>query len=371
MRLPRFRGVPWLPALSAVTAVALTATAAAALAQPIPGGRPPALEWFSRGSGFAASVALSATMAIGFVRWWIRPTRVTLVRRTGHLRDAMAAAVLALGGAHLLAIAEIARADGRLGPRVVVAGGILAALVALLLVSRRLRSALHRPTWDFVRRAAYVVFVIALVQTAIAGPGFVETALRWLYLATGVAVAGNGIVRIVLGRHREADDPAPGSVPVPNALGEEIGGEPRRVDLVAYLRDSIRFARDIGEHVAVFVVDLAPVVAIEGSPQPAIDRIRSRARRRDFIAIDGVTLILVRRARFAGRDAHVVGEQLLLLARPAGRDGRSPARVGVAAFPKDGWEPALLLKNAVGAVHEAESDGGVAHAEGVIRRAVA
>jgi hypothetical protein len=309
-------------------------------------------------------------MAIGFLRYWIRPTRVALFRRTGWARDAMAAAVLALGAGHLVAIAEIARWDGRVGPRVVVAGGIVAALVALAFTSRRVREAVHPLSWGFVRRGAYGVFVVALVQTAVAGPGFLEAALRWLYFATGIAVAGNGVARVVVGRHREEVVETEGH-PLPNALGEEIGGAPRPVDLLRYLRDALRAARDDGEQVSIYVVDLASASAIETSVQPAVERIRARARRRDFIAIDGASLILVRRAKYAARDTQVVSDQLRALARPPAHDGHTPARVGVASFPNDGWEPGLLVRSAVNAMQGARPEGGIAHAEGVISRAVA
>ena len=372
MKLPRLVGLPWLAALSAVTALALTVTSALALASPLPAARPAPLEWVARGSGLAAVVALTLTMCIGFAVSWPHAFTSSGRRTAGRVRDALSLGVLLLGAVHGGALAVIAFREHQSGLLIGVLSGLVGIVVALAIGSRRVRNGIRPFRWEFVRRAAYAVFVIALVQNAIAGPGVVQDAMRWLYLITGIAVAGDGIVRVALGRSRhEADVAAAVEANVPIALGEEIGGSDEKVDLPTYLRKAVRAARDEHEQLSVYFVDLTPLAAVEQSVQPAIKRIRDRSRRRDFVAIDGTTLILVRRARFAARDQQVVMSQLFELATPAGHEGRTGVRIGVASFPKDGLEPAKLVGVAAAAMKEAPPQGGLARADGAVRRSVA
>jgi hypothetical protein len=373
MNLPRLVGLPWLSGLTVVTALALAATAALSLVSPLPAGRPPALEWTARGSGLLTALALTVTMLIGFTTAWPGAFSAGGRVTAGRVRDAMSVAVLAIGAVHGVALAVIAAREQRPELLFAVISGLVGIAVALVIGSRRVRQGVRPFRWEFVRRAAYAVFVIALVHNAIAAPGVVQDAMRWLYLLTGLAVAGDGVVRVALGRSRQEDEVAAAvEANIPIALGEEVGSH-KKVDLPTYLRKSIQVARDEREQVSVYFVDLTTLASFERSVQPAIDRIRARSRKRDFIAIDGTTLILVRRARFAARDQKVVSTQLHMLATPPdiepGR--RTGIRIGTASFPNDGLEPGKLVTKAAGAMCEEVREGGLAHAEGAVSRAVA
>lgn len=373
MKFPRLVGLPWLAGLSTVTALALTATAALTLISPLPPARPAPLEWAARGSGLLTALALTVTMLIGFATSWRSAFSDSARVAAGRVRDAMALTVLIIGGAHGAALVVIAVREQRAELLFAVISSLVGISIALVIGSRRVRRGVRPFRWEFVRRAAYAVFVIALVHNAITGPGVVQDAMRWLYLLTGLAVAGDGVVRVALGRSRQESEVAAAlEANIPIALGEEIGSN-EKVDLPTYLRKAIRSARDEREQVSIYFVDLAPLVPIERSVQPAIDRLRARSRKRDFIAIDGTTLILVRRARFAARDQSVVSTQLFALATPPNiePDRRTGVRIGVASFPNDGLEPPKLVAKAAGAMKEAVREGSLAQAEGIGMRAIA
>ena len=374
MKFPRLVGLPWLAGLSAVTALALTTTAAMSLLAPLPVTRPAALEWVARGSGLLTALALTVTMLIGFATSWRSAFSAAGRATAGRLRDGMSLAVLAIGAVHGVALVVIAVSEQRAELLFAVSSGLVGLLVALMIGSRRVRMGVRPFRWEFVRRAAYAVFVIALVHNAIAAPGVVQDAMRWFYLLTGLAVAGDGVVRIALGRSRQEDDAtAAVAANIPMALGEEMGGSHEQVDLPTYLSKSIRTARDEHEQVSIYFIDLTSLAAFERSVQPGIERIRDRSRQRDFIAIDGSTVILVRRARFAARDQSVVSTQIFALASPPSVEPgqRTGVRIGVASFPSDGIEPGKLVAKAAGAMKEAVRTGGLASAEGAVTRAIA
>lgn len=234
--------------------------------------------------------------------------------------------------------------------------GLLAVAAALVIGSRCLRGRVRAMRWKLPRRAACAVFVAALIYNAVAGPGVLQSALRWLYMLTGIVVAGDGIVRVVLGRcQRERRQHETDEAMLPRPLGEETGGMSRKVDLVIYLRSALRQTRDAGEQLSVFFVDLAAVGAAGGSIEKPMERIRARSRRRDFIASDSATLVLVRRAKYAVRDA-----QLAALAVPTADEEGTPVRIGVASYPKDGRDPAAIIRYATEAMRDLRQDDAIA-----------
>src|SRR4030088_3229462 len=105
MRHSKLAGIPWLAALSNITATALTATTVIALFTPVPASRLPLIEWIGRGSGLATSLALVATMLLGFIATSPFVSDASTRERAAHARDLVIVFVVSLGAVHLAVLA--------------------------------------------------------------------------------------------------------------------------------------------------------------------------------------------------------------------------------------------------------------------------